>query len=438
MHRLDWVTGDSLGLRLPAHADALFAGGTRFLTDALHASGALAPDNEVTAITQFSESFSGGTGRKASLSVSYKEPRADLHQELFVKFSRDFDDAIRDRPRQMLQSEVWFAELSRLPNFPVSVPKCYFADHHQQTGTGILITERVTFGSGRIEPFHSKCLDYELPNALEHYQAIVKALARLAGTHKAGGLPDSVERRFPFALDRALANDPFPYNAARLQNRVGRYADFAREFPQLLPPNITSAAFIAQLTADVARFADHESQIRRFLYGAPDLIALCHWNANIDNAWFWRDAHAQLRCGLLDWGRVGQMNVAASLYGSLSGAEPELWDRHLDSLLILFADEFSRCGAPRLDQRQLKLHLHLFTAMMGLAYVMDAPPIIRARIPDLACAKSRFDSRFKADEGARTQLHMITMLLNQWQTHKFGQLLDTVLEQSTRPQARQR
>jgi hypothetical protein len=429
--RLDWVIGDEHGMEIPAHAAALRAGGPSFLTAALHAGGVLAADNAVTAITCSDEFSSGGTGRKMLLSVAYRQPQPGLYQDLFVKFSRDFDDAIRDRPRHMMQAEVWFAELSQMAGFPVTVPACYFADFHQETGTGILVTQRISFGSDGIELFTGKCLDYEKPDVLPHYQAIFKTLARLAGTHKAGHLGKRADERFPFSLARALANDRLPYDAARLRSRVDRYAEFAIEFPQLLPPNIRSTAFIARLRDDVALFADHEMRIRRFLYDSPDLIALCHWNANIDNAWFWRGDDGELRCGLMDWGRVGQMNLAAALYGSLSGAEPKFWDNHLDSLLMAFADEYARCGAPRIDLAQLKLHLHLFTATMGLAYIMDAPRVIRLRLPDVGDAQGPHDSRFKASESARTQLHMITMLLHQWQTHGFGSVLEKVLKGSS-------
>jgi hypothetical protein len=425
--RVDWVSGDSSKLPIPAHIDALREGGERFLTGALRSSGILSRDNQVTGITRCEEFSSGGTGRKAVLSVSYLQPEPGLHRDLFVKFSRDFDEPMRDRNRHMLQSEVWFAALSQAPRFPVTVPKCYFADHHQHSGTGLLITQCIAFGHAPVEPFRGKCLDYRMPDALEHYRAIVRSLARLAGAHKAGKLPDLVEQRFPFKIDQALALDRFRYDARQLQNRVQRYAAFAADFPQLLPSNITNRDFIEQLNRDVVLFAEHEQQIRQSLYRDTGLIALCHWNANIDNAWFWRDADGELQCGLMDWGRVGQMNVAASLYGSLSGAEPELWNRHLDSLLALFADEFERCGAPAIDRAALKLHVHLFTALMGLAYIMDAPPIIRSKIPDLEAAGSYRDERFIRNEAARTQLHMITMLLNQWQTHRFGELPGVVL-----------
>lgn len=126
------------------------------------------------------------------------------------------------------------------------------------------------------------------------------------------------------------------------------------------------------------------------------------------------------------------MNVASALYGSLSGGEPDIWNDHLDALLTLFAEEFARCGTPILDPEELRFHLHLTTAMMGLAYLMDAPPIIRGEIADLEQSQSRFDRRFEVNENARVQLHMLTMFLNQWQTRDFGSLLDEFLRDTTR------
>ena len=90
-----WVRGDYLGLDMPAHNDALRDGGPRFLTEAFQATGALASDGMVRAITELTEFRGGSTGRKALLSVVYDG--ADLPTGLFVKFSRDFDDAGRDR-----------------------------------------------------------------------------------------------------------------------------------------------------------------------------------------------------------------------------------------------------------------------------------------------------------------------------------------------------
>src|ERR1700755_338866 len=107
----DWAPGDALGLQIPAHSDALREGGEDFLTRAFQAAGALPKDNKVTRITQFEDCPGGSTGRKLLLSVEYEKPAPDLHQDLFVKFSRDFDDELRDRARIQMELEVRFALL---------------------------------------------------------------------------------------------------------------------------------------------------------------------------------------------------------------------------------------------------------------------------------------------------------------------------------------
>ena len=43
-----------------------------------------------------------------------------------------------------MESEVKFASLSLAPGFPIVVPRTLFADYHSGTGTGILISERIT------------------------------------------------------------------------------------------------------------------------------------------------------------------------------------------------------------------------------------------------------------------------------------------------------
>jgi hypothetical protein len=422
----DWARGDMLGLEIPAHSDSLRAGGERFLTEAFRAAGALAVDNRVTRILQCEECPGGSTGRKLLLSVEYEKPSPELHTDLFVKFSRDFDDEIRDRAKIQMELEVRFALLSRAPEFPIAVPVCYFSDYHRQSGTGILISERVAYGNGKIERHYGKCLDYEMPVPLQHYRALIRALARLAGTHKAGGLPDTVEQYFPFEADRLAVSQRKPYTAQQIRNRVARYADFAADYPQLLPENIRSPGFIAQLAVQAPRFAVLEPVVKQILGSQPEFIALCHWNANIDNAWFWSNAGGELECGLMDWGHVSQMNVAMALWGCMSAAETAIWNNHLDELLLLFVKEFRGCGGPALSVEALKLQLKLYVGMMGLAWLLDAPALILAQIPNLSTAESRFDDRIKGDEHARAQLHFLTTFLNLWQIEDIGALVGWV------------
>lgn len=429
MSNAQWVAGDALGILLPASGAALGEGGVDWLTKAFRISGALGADNQVTRITQFEECHGGSTGRKLFLSVEYQRPQAGLPTQLFVKFSRDFDDEIRDRAKNQLDAEVRLALLSRTQGFPIAVPLCMYADYHQESGTGVLITERVGYGTGSFERHYEKCLDTEMPEPLEHYKALMKAVAGLAGTHKAARLAENVSNLFPFDPVAASESDRIRYSEQQLLNRVSRYSEFATKYPQLLPANIRTKEFLAQLESDIPCFLQNELEIKRYLQGNPDFIALCHWNANVDNAWFWRNEAGELQCGLMDWGRVGQMNIALALFGSLSAAELNIWDDHLDELLDCFAAEFRRCGGPPLDVELLKTHLFLFIALMGMAWLMDAPALIQKQIPDLEGVRDRFDPKIRSREMSRVQLQMMCNVLHLWQAKSFGKILDGVLSQ---------
>src|SRR5690606_19607093 len=147
-----------------------------------------------------------------------------LHNELFVKFSRDFTDPLRDWQRHEMEPEVRFAALSRRPGFPVSVPTAYFADFEPDSGTGLIITQRDFFGEGGIEPHRGKCLDHlTLGDPLPYYRSIVTALARLAAAHKSGRLSADIEARFPFDPANGSA-DPLHFDSGRLRKRLVRCA----------------------------------------------------------------------------------------------------------------------------------------------------------------------------------------------------------------------
>jgi hypothetical protein len=427
---IDWIKGDIWGLPMPCHPDALREGGVAFLNEAFHRTGALPAGNSVARITRIEDCPRGSTGRKLLLSVEYEKDAPALHRDLFVKFSRAFDDPLRDNQRYEMELEARFAALSRDPEFPIPVAACYFSDFHHETGTGVMMTQCIPYGIGGVEPHYEKCLDWKVPDQLGHYRALIAANARLAGTHRAGKLSQALTEAFPFDAERAAAADPIRYDAQKLRNRVSRYSDFCERFPQLLPANIRTPAFHARLMEEVPRFLEHEHQIKRWLYNQPAYIVFCHWNANIDNAWFWRGEGGGLRCGLIDWGRVGQMNVASALWGSLSGAETALWDDHLDELLELFVAEFGKAGGGDLDPAEIRFHMELLIGLLGICWLLDTIPLILREIPDLETAEDRFDPRFTGNELARTQLHMLTVFMNLWETHDLGASLDRFLERA--------
>lgn len=423
-----WVTGDHFGLSIPSDPAALRAGGTAFLTRAFRTSGALAADNAVTRISEFQEIPGGSTGRKLLLRVEYQQPDPNLHADLFVKFSRDLDNPVRDRGKTQMGSEVLFARLSRAPDFPITVATPAFADYHCNTGTGILVTQRIHFGVNGIERQYHKCLDYKMPEPLDHYRALLTALARLIGYHRSGCLPTGVINQFPIDLQAAQVGERVPLGADKLDRRLDRLAEFTQTSPGLLPANVRSPQFIARLRTDASRFLRHEPAVWSYLAGQTDYLALCHWNANVDNAWFWRDADDAMHCGLLDWGCVGQMNVAMALWGAMSGAETDMWNEHLDDLLARFVTEIRERGGPDLGVSELHHQLMLYVGIMAVAWLLDVPALIRSRFGDAAASLDRMDTRIKDDESVRAPLQMFTNALNLWETQHFGDLLDAALK----------
>jgi hypothetical protein len=418
--------GDDHGLSLPRTPEDLRAAGPAFLTSAFHASGALRAGNRVARVTELVEVSGGSTGRKALLGIEYADPAPHLRTDLFVKFSRDLRDPVRDAGRTQMEQEVRLADLSRHPDFPIVVPEALFADYHRESGTGLLITERITFGANGIEPQYPKCLDYLIPDPLGHYRVLVTALARLAGTERAGRFPREVIARFPTDLQAASVGERASVDRERLQRKLVRLAEFVAAQPGLFRPFVRDERFLATLPDVGAAIAAGEAEVWRLLEADRDYLALCHWNANVDNAWFFADRRGDLQCGLLDWGCVGRMHVAMALWGALSGAEATLWDRHLDELLDLFVAEYGAAGGPVLEAAHLRTRLLQYVAVMGVAWLLDVPALLRARLGDSLAGLTRADPRIADDEALRAPLQMLVNVLDLWQRFDFGAIFGSL------------
>lgn len=401
-------------LAFPAHPEALLQAGPEWLTRAFRAYGALPADNAVKAITAAHDFAAGNSGDKLVLSVEYDSPDPALHTELFVKFARCLGDPFRDRRAGEMEGEVRIADLSRHPAFPVAVPKACFAGFDPASGNGLLITERIRFGEGGIEPALPKNMDHLLAAPAEYYRATLSALARLAAAHQSGRLSPEADRLFPFDIVAAAAELPLPWNAAQVADKASAIADFIAAAPRLFPERVRTAEFAERLAADAIAFHCHDAALRRFLHADPRLIALAHWNTHIDNAWFWRDEAGVLQAGLLDWGMVRQMNLATALWGGLSGANIATWDAHLDALLAHFLRELADNGGAQIPIDLLRTHLSLTVVQLTLALMFDCPALIAGRMPDYAQLTGLDDPRLGSDRVVQGFLHTFAAALNLW------------------------
>jgi hypothetical protein len=422
MTNLTHVTGDHTGISFPVSYAALEDGGAAELTRLFRELGTISADNAVTEILHWTEFFGGGMGRKVALDVAYSRDEG-APVRLFAKFTREFGDPLRELFSPVMDPEVRFALLSRRSGFPVRVPACMFADYSAQTKSGLLITERIPYGSEGIEPALEKCVDYEISDPLAYYEAQTRAIAALAAYHRAGHFGPEVENAFPFdPSDEALLK-VIPYDAAGLAAKLDKLKEFASRAPQLLPDGLADPQFLDEFARDAALLLQKERALWERLYSNPDAIALVHWNMNPDNAWFWRGEDGVMRSGQLDWGGVAQSNLAQSYYGMLCSGEAAFLaehDAHLQSLLL---DEYAAAGGPRLDPAAFDHDVMLSIGVLGTAWMLDAPSLVEAEVPDYPDLQDRTDPRLRDLFIPRCQLQLMRVFLSEWRRRDIGKAI---------------
>jgi len=342
--------GDHYGLEFPIDLAGLREAGPDFLTRAFRASGAMAADNHVTSIVALDKLDVRGASENGLLELSYARDEPGLENKLFVKFP-PADVHHKYGLLRLSDGEIAMARLSRERSLPVHLTRYYFGDYSAHTGNFILITERVAFGTGSIEPAYRKGYDHDVPCIEEHYEVLTRDLARLVGAHKRGDLGHDLEKIFPFATaarDFEPITDPEP--------RLDRLIDFiGRVAPQLFVTEATRPEFLKKWREDVLFGLEHKDKVLAYLLSNVDYTGLCHINLNVDNAWFWRDEAGALKAGLLDWGGAGQASLAQAISGMLMMPEPEKHISLVNRVIDTFIEECRKQGCPPISRDELHL-----------------------------------------------------------------------------------
>ncbi len=416
-----WVCGDTTGRDFPSSPQVLHDQGRLFLSEILQAADWLSPAHAPIDIAHFNLVDAGSTGQKCVIQVS--DRNGATLPPLFCKFSRAAHNQHRDAARIQMASEVRLALLSRHPAFPITVPRVVFADYEQRSGTGVLITEAVDFAAPGIQAPFEKYRDDAIHAPVRYYQAVLDAIGTLAGTHQSGALGTTLDQDFPFSQDKLAINVSGVCTPDEAVVRVNDLAQFMADFPQLFPHSLTSGKLIENLRDFAPRVLEQRETLIARLFEQPEHIALCHWNAHLDNAWFWQ-ADQTLKVGLFDWGHVGQMNLGMALWGCLSGARPELWDEHFDKLLMTFCGAVQRAGGQTIEPVRLALQMDGYIALMGLDWLLDTPSRLRATLEAMEGLSGALDPRIHERERIRSPLGILTLFLHLWMSRDFARLAE--------------
>jgi hypothetical protein len=400
-------TGDMTRLVFPFTYEAVSQIDPKWLTKAFQKFGSLKQGESVSKIVSHKQFVGGGAGDKCILEVEYAGTSRKLHTKLFCKFplkeiKQNFrwDDHIEGEVAFM----TFFAR-----QVPVKNATPYFADYCSETTNYLVITEYVDF-TGLIPPI-DKCNDFEqvgsAAGVLNRYKIIMTKLA-----------------------DMAVALPLCSHRACRVLNeciieRGMRYHPSSHGFDQGLQyvhlnRHLFSAAADGKLDLPAIKHSfvqmDQDLEmLKAYLQEDPSYFGYCHFNANMDNAWFvpGEDGEAS-DCGLVDWGGFRWCNYAAAIWGAMNTAHHIVVDDERE-LIDAFVERYNKTSKrPAIDADMLMLQLNLCFAVKT-NWAIESLGNVCGNIPK--GIDSLNNDYFKKDNvaiGHRFFIHVANIFLLKW------------------------
>lgn len=386
------LPGDIYGLHVPRTAAQLEDLGAEWFTKAFHATGVLALDNRVSRVSVQELEMTGykkdgGAGMKSFITVDYAKPDPSLHTELFAKYT--WDPARNIVGVSTLGQDDTLEVLVAIHChhlFPFRTPQFYYADISRENSAYMIIMERILYsrrGAQEIRPFEilpglGKCQDHLLPDPLDFYYALFRAMGQLCAWDKLGRFDDILGPQQVYNETQYLAftnRGPKPLRAKEGSQKVvgetlDRIIDFILNWAvNVAPPDIRDSAKLAGVKEELVEMAPYFNDMSTFFQMSnSDYVAANHANLQADNAWFWRDEYGDLACGVLDWGGFSRGPFAVRFIGCVSGADADMLIEHMEGICSVFVDEYARCGGPQVSVKDVlrRFHLGFITALYDL------------------------------------------------------------------------
>jgi len=414
----------------------------------------------------------GGAGLKILLKVKYKNgPSPTLGEGMFIKMPHEFTGK-NERYKNSVTSfgmdwsEVTFYNVfgGRFGDLPFKSPRMYFCDICRKTTNFVNIVERIPYAKtgtmkvapGEYFPAPEKYRDWALPNnGIDLYYAHVKALAQFFGWHrKLRESTDQVEKlfmdegtyQFKMNIFAEVAKSG-PYNSKErdawilealksnphIQGFAGGagfppqvalgFFEMCKDFmnngcPQAWPKEFLTTHFQARWVKEATRMAKYCAEMNAWSMLQPEYFALCHPNAQVDNAFYWKSAASgEVVCGLLDWGGVNHSTITSCLGNGWIGAEPEVFVEHEEKIVQCFVDEFCKACEMKFDVEDLLMHIKCTQGSVFYGCCANIGMLLRIHKKDeWKTMKGRMDPRIDENFLLRCYFVQIHLWLKLWQT----------------------
>merc|ERR1712032_1596885 len=146
-------------------------------------------------------------------------------------------------------------------------------------------------------------------------------IAAIHGAISAAGGYNSPDR--DAFIVKGLVNDP---NFKAIAAGSGFSPDAAKGFlgigvdfitnacPQAFPKELLMKSYIAKFTSEAEDMGSYCGEMNFYMQAIPEFFSLCHPNAQVDNAFYWKSETGEIQCGLLDWGGVMASNIPTRIF----------------------------------------------------------------------------------------------------------------------------
>jgi len=354
----------------------------------------------------------GGACIKIILSVEYKNDAEDLCKQFFIKMPHPYDGK-NERYRSSVAgapgdwSEVmWYNTLAG--RLPCKTPRGYYSDMNRKTTNFCIVSEMIPMGRdkdkkladykpGEILFPPGKYRDWAIESVADYYYAHAKMMAEFFAWHRSvtvtwgekafdqvrsffmddgswgwrahclgqmGRISGRGERDLQF---RKWCEDPNMQGIVQGQgfppNIAGGFLEMmtalVTEAPHIFPPDLVAAPFQEQLVKECTEMKNYVSEINLYSMVIPEYVALTHPNAQVDNAYYWKDEAGTVQAGLLDFGGIQLGSMSTCLANGWIGAEPEMMDEHEEKLVKYFLAEYQKKGGGELDYDEFYMNLKI-------------------------------------------------------------------------------
>merc|ERR1712007_287119 len=149
--------------------------------------------------------------------------------------------------------------------------------------------------------------------------------------------------------------------------------------------------------------------------GIPEYFSLTHPNAQVDNAWYWRNTAGNIECGLLDWGGVQHGSIPVCMGNGWMGAEAHVMSEIEGPLIRLFIDEYEKMSGFRFDFDDLRMHIKLAQATALFGCCANIGMLLRIiRTNEWKDVQCRSDPRIDENFLIRCYYVQIELFLGMW------------------------